>query len=715
MILLLHPFCQDEKTMPQIPSDYDERVYAGWLGKCIGVRFGAPIEGWTYDEIRSNLGELTGYLNEAPGKIFKPDDDTSLPMILIRALEDYGASPTLSASQIGETWLNYLGDQQGTLWWGGYGVSSEHTAYLNLASGIPAPRSGSIAQNGATIAEQIGGQIFSDIWGLVAPHDPALAATLAERASSVSHDGNGIYGGRFVAALVSAAFSETDPLRLIDTGLSLIPPDSEYTRVVRAMLDFYRQNPDDWHAAYAYLKAHFGYDRYPGTVHIIPNAGVIVLALAYGASDFSRTIQIANMAGWDTDCNVGNVGAIMGVAGGLDGIDQQWRAPMNDLLITASITGTRNLLTIPQCADLFCRLGRQMAGEKPQQRPRYHFHYAGSTSNFSAESERGRIIELRQAPSPTDRTGTLQASIRKLNKKGEVRLFTRTYYRPAELSGNFYGATFTPLIHPGQTMTADVSISSDAPDAPDAIQASLYVYDANHNEYHQALGHPLTPGQWHSLTYTIPALTGACLSQAGVIVRNLGANWDTGVIYLNTLDWMGEPDYTVDFGQERAEGSCISQWTKHRGYWRLEADGQYHGSGPGLCETYTGDIAWADYTVEARFVPVIGDFHHVNVRVQGALRSYAAGLAPDNRLVLYRKAGHDYAPVASAHFPWQHGTRYTLTIAARSRQLSVTIRSEHDTASLEWIDPHPYLTGQIGFSTWYGSHTRYEALRIRPM
>ena len=27
-----------------IPQDYNERVYAGWLGKCIGVRFGAPLE-----------------------------------------------------------------------------------------------------------------------------------------------------------------------------------------------------------------------------------------------------------------------------------------------------------------------------------------------------------------------------------------------------------------------------------------------------------------------------------------------------------------------------------------------------------------------------------------------------------------------------------------------------------------------------------------------
>src|SRR4051812_25879275 len=110
-----------------LPSDYNERVYAGWLGKCIGVRFGAPLENWTYEEIRDNLGELTIYLRDDAGKIFKPDDDTAVPMILIRALEDYGnltstSGETVSAEQIGYTLLNYLGDQHGTLWWGGYGL-----------------------------------------------------------------------------------------------------------------------------------------------------------------------------------------------------------------------------------------------------------------------------------------------------------------------------------------------------------------------------------------------------------------------------------------------------------------------------------------------------------------------------------------------------------------------------------------------------------------
>ena len=76
---------------------------------------------------------------------------------------------------------------KGMYWWGGYGISAEHTAYENLRAGVEAPRCGSIEMNGEELAQQIGGQIFSDAWGLVCPGDPETAARLAGIVSSVSH------------------------------------------------------------------------------------------------------------------------------------------------------------------------------------------------------------------------------------------------------------------------------------------------------------------------------------------------------------------------------------------------------------------------------------------------------------------------------------------------------------------------------------------------
>ena len=118
------------------PSDYLERVYAGVLGKIIGVYLGRPFEGWTYDEIMERLGEITYYVHEQRHvPLIVTDDDISGTFTFLRALPDYGNRLDLTPAQIGQTWLNYLIERRTILWWGGMGNSTEHTAYLRLKHG----------------------------------------------------------------------------------------------------------------------------------------------------------------------------------------------------------------------------------------------------------------------------------------------------------------------------------------------------------------------------------------------------------------------------------------------------------------------------------------------------------------------------------------------------------------------------------------------------
>ncbi len=93
-----------------IRDDYEERVYAGVLGKIIGVYVGRPFEGWTYERIMERLGEVNYYVHEQLNKpLIVTDDDISGTFIFFRALADYGNDRALTAQQIGQTWLNYLG------------------------------------------------------------------------------------------------------------------------------------------------------------------------------------------------------------------------------------------------------------------------------------------------------------------------------------------------------------------------------------------------------------------------------------------------------------------------------------------------------------------------------------------------------------------------------------------------------------------------------
>ena len=77
---------------------------------------------------------------------------------------------------------------------------------------------GRLAQffNGKIIAQQIGAQIFIDGWAMVAPGNPELAADLARRAASVSHDGEAIYASQVLAAMEAFAFVESNIDKLID-------------------------------------------------------------------------------------------------------------------------------------------------------------------------------------------------------------------------------------------------------------------------------------------------------------------------------------------------------------------------------------------------------------------------------------------------------------------------------------------------------------------
>jgi hypothetical protein len=41
-------------------DDYIKNLHARWLGRVIGVRYGTPIEEWSYQKINDIYGELDG-------------------------------------------------------------------------------------------------------------------------------------------------------------------------------------------------------------------------------------------------------------------------------------------------------------------------------------------------------------------------------------------------------------------------------------------------------------------------------------------------------------------------------------------------------------------------------------------------------------------------------------------------------------------------------
>ena len=441
-------------VMNSIPN-YFEQVYAGVLGKVIGVYMGRPFEGWTRDALEARWGAVDHYVHHDQNvPLVVADDDISGTFTFVRALEDSGLGADTPADFFGDTWLNYLIERRTILWWGGIGYSTEHTAYSRLKRGVRAPESGSAALNGRVVSEQIGAQIFIDAFGLVAPGNPELAMSLAERAARVSHDGEAVIGAKVVAAMVSMAFLDKDIHSLLDRAEALIPRDSLIAQVHRDVRAW-AQADRDWRATYDRIKAKYGYDKFGGGCHMIPNHALMVMAWEYVGNDFHKAQTIINTAGWDTDCNAANVGTVCALIAGLDGIDASYgfhsHPEFADRVFLPTADGTDSVTDCLRIARRLTRLGCAISGipmpEKAASEAWHDFALPGALHGY-----------IGRAPNATVAFSPLSG--------GSARMAFTTYpARPAiaetpvssfAITAGHYGIASTPSLYHGTELEAEV-------------------------------------------------------------------------------------------------------------------------------------------------------------------------------------------------------------------------------------------------------------------
>lgn len=709
-----------------LPVDYVERVYAGVLGKIIGVYLGRPFEGWSYDKIQQRLGDVNYYVHQQfDVPLIVTDDDISGTFTFLRALADYEYSRDLTPAQIGQTWLNYLIDRRTVLWWGGMGNSTEHTAYLRLKQGIPAPQSGSIALNGKVVAEQIGAQIFIDGWAMIAPGDPELAADFARRAASVSHDGEAIYGAQVIAAMEAQAFVETRLDTLLDTAVGLIPNDSIIYRLINDIRQWHAAEPD-WRKTRQLIEANYGYDKYGGNCHMVPNHALIILALLYGEDSFQKSLMIVNTSGWDTDCNSGNVGCLLGIKNGLAGIDQggpDWRGPVADRLYLATAEGSRGISdAVTECYHVV-NTGRALLGEPPlapKAGAQFHFELPGSVQGFTAE--------LDATGQPTVKLenviGHSQLGQRSLAlhyqavapgrvARAATPLFIPTRALADYFSKRSYALVTSPRLYPGQTVRAAVQAAATN---SQTISCNLYVqiYGADDQLYtRRSEVIALAPGQSHTFEWLMAETGGDPIAHIGVEISH--EQRADGTVYLDYLSWQGEPDILLRRPEHNGEMwrmawvDAMDQYNRH---WS-EAFRLVQNQGRGLL--IQGTREWRNYVVTATVTPHLVEEAGIAARVQGLCRFYALllcrkqGQGPTIRLI---KALDGDQILAEAAYEWQLGDGYELSLALQGNKIEAFVNGE----LLFGVEDNerPLQDGAIALVCAEG-RTASEEVRIRPL
>ncbi|MBR5308350.1 MAG: ADP-ribosylglycohydrolase family protein [Clostridia bacterium] len=325
----------------------ESKIHGAWLGRICGCMLGRTVEGIKSFDFIPFLKETNNYplsryicesdISEDTHKKYSydfsirkyadkidgmpVDDDTNYTVLAQLIIDKHGRDFT--PYDVSQNWLYYQSKNS-------Y-CTAERVAYCNFVNGFMPPQSASY-QN--PYREYIGAQIRADYFGYINPGNPSLAAEMAFRDASISHTKNGIYGEMLIAAMLSAAAVTDNFEEIILCGLSEIPHTSRLFEAVMSVLEDYRNGCT---LKSVLDKVHSQYDETTGYgwCHVIPNAMIVVAALLYGNGDYSRSICIAVEACFDTDCNGATVGSIVGMAKGVDCIDDCWKKPINNTLHTS--------------------------------------------------------------------------------------------------------------------------------------------------------------------------------------------------------------------------------------------------------------------------------------------------------------------------------------------------------------------------------------------
>ncbi|RFU75755.1 hypothetical protein TARUN_6514 [Trichoderma arundinaceum] len=661
--------------MSDIPQDYLERVYAGVLGKLIGVYLGRPFEGWTYQRIVKELGHIRGYVHDKVGEpLVVTDDDVSGTFQFVRALEEHGYSLDISSEDIGKTWLNNVIEHRTIFWWGGLGMSTEHTAFLNLKRGIPAPLSGAIETNGRTVAEQIGAQIFIDGWALVAPGNPNLAAKFARAAGLVSHDGESVYAAQLWAAMEAEAFVSKDINHVLDVGLSTIPEDSLVARVINQIRKWVLED-GDWIKTRQRIEDTYGYDKFHGICHVIPNHAIMIMAVLYASNDFDEAMHIINTCGWDTDCNSGNVGCLVAIMLGLSAFQgsYDWRGPLADRALISSADGGYSINNAVRISYDIANIGRRLAGQKTLEPPKggaqFHFSLPGSTQGFqlSQPSATGRETpaSLQQRVDSAHGPG-LAVDLKNLSQEqGHVEVLTQTFTPKEVLYMKTYELMASPLLYPGQTVTAKVRASSEG-DGQVAVGLRLKVY--SHNDELVTVDGPaavLKPDESQPLVWTIPDdMDSQPIQKIGIVLSPSTRNPYKGTVWLDSLSWTGVPNMVLHKPSQKSCEFWRRAWVNGADTFRDFSFLAAQGQGEGI--VIYGTREWDDYSVTTSdFMIKFGAPAGLAIRVQGINRYYAVTFTNDKEINIVKALDAKRIPLASTAFPWELDRKYKITLTAR--------------------------------------------------
>ncbi|MGW2405969.1 ADP-ribosylglycohydrolase family protein [Streptomyces sp. NPDC001739] len=305
-----------------------DRARGALLGLAVGDALGAPAENMKPSQIRRRWGRIEGYVEDDPAGT----DDTEYAIFSGLLLAAHGSA--LTVADVEAAWHQWIADRdEGPFRGAGF---SERGTLENLRRGLAAPIS---AQHRHAWSDGLA--MRAAPFGVFAAGRPAEAARLVAIDGTVSHDGEGIYGGRAVAAGVAAAMVALPqepsgsgpggtPLTdvVVAAALSVVPEDSWTARSLRRAVGAAQRCGHDPGitrlGTERAVRSAVVVGGYPWT-DLAPEAvGLAFGAFAAARGDFRGSVLTAVNMGRDADTTAAVAGALAGALGGAGAIPEEW-------------------------------------------------------------------------------------------------------------------------------------------------------------------------------------------------------------------------------------------------------------------------------------------------------------------------------------------------------------------------------------------------------
>jgi len=311
LLSILPTWGEESRTITK--AELLDRIRGGWAGHMIGDIQGLPFE-FKYKDAPGALPDFVPNLPRC-----KSDDDTDVEWVNLMAMDRLGLL-VVPYPDLAREWIRSINRN---IW-----VSNKKAREL-MGEAILPPWTSHGALN-PHARYNLSGQFGAESYGFLAPGLPGAASRLGAHYTHVAVRGEPIQACAYWTSMVSLAFFEHDTERLATRSLAAVDPASQHAEMVRDVLAWHREAPEDWAATRAKIQKKYRDERGWNMNATVTNGGLVLTALLYGRGDFVQTLRLAFALGYDADCNGATCGAVLGVIHGAKALEAHpgWVLPV---------------------------------------------------------------------------------------------------------------------------------------------------------------------------------------------------------------------------------------------------------------------------------------------------------------------------------------------------------------------------------------------------